>query len=98
MQKILARLKVLECQMADILVFGDTHEQHDQRLEAVLKSIEGNGVMLNIENANLPGRKSNPSGSSSVRWNRGGSLEGRSDNADGGIDKYFGITSIPLNG
>ena len=67
MQKILARLKVLECQMADILVFRDTHEQRDQRLEAVLKSIEGNGLTLNIENANLPGRKSNPSGSSSVK-------------------------------
>ena len=28
--------------------FGDTHEQHDQRLEAVSKSIEDNGVTLNI--------------------------------------------------
>ena len=53
--------------MADILVFGDTHEQHDQRLEAVLKSIEDHGVTLNIENANLPGRKSNPSDSSLVK-------------------------------
>ena len=35
--------------MDDILVFGDTYEQHDQRLEAVLKRIEDNGVTLNIE-------------------------------------------------
>ena len=35
--------------MDDILVFGDTHEQLEQRLEAVLKSIEDNGIRLNIE-------------------------------------------------
>ena len=35
--------------MDDILVFGDTYEQHDQRLEAVLKRIEDNCVTLNIE-------------------------------------------------
>ena len=35
--------------MDDILVFGDTYEQHDQRLEAVLKCIEDNGVTLNNE-------------------------------------------------
>ena len=49
MQKILAGIKGVECQMDDILVFGDTYEQHDQRLEAVLKRIEDNGVTLNIE-------------------------------------------------
>ena len=43
MQKILAGLTGVECQMDDILVFGDTYEQHDQRLEAVLKRIEVNG-------------------------------------------------------
>ena len=35
--------------MDHILVFGDTHEQLEQRLEAVLKSIEDNGIRLNIE-------------------------------------------------
>ena len=35
--------------MDDILVFGDTYEQHDQRLETVLKRIEDNGVTLNTE-------------------------------------------------
>ena len=29
MQKILAGLEGVECQLHDILVFGDTHEQHD---------------------------------------------------------------------
>ena len=29
MQKILAGLQGVECQMVDILVFGDTHEQHE---------------------------------------------------------------------
>ena len=29
MQKILAKLEGVECKMDDILVFGDTHEQHD---------------------------------------------------------------------
>ena len=46
---MLAGLKGVECQMGDILVFGDTCEQHDQRLEAVLKRLENNGVTLNIE-------------------------------------------------
>ena len=35
MQKILAGLESVECQIDDILVYGNTHEQHDQRLEAV---------------------------------------------------------------
>ena len=35
--------------MDHILVFGDTHEQLEQRLEAVLKSIEDKGIRLNIE-------------------------------------------------
>ncbi|XP_015747165.1 PREDICTED: uncharacterized protein K02A2.6-like [Acropora digitifera] len=43
MQKILAGLKGVECKL------DDTYEQHDQRLEAVLKRIEDNGVTLNIE-------------------------------------------------
>ena len=48
MQKILAGLRGVECQMDDIPVFEDTHKQHDQRLEAVLKRIEDNGITLNI--------------------------------------------------
>ena len=48
MQKILAGLEGVECQIDGILVYGDTHEQHDQRLEAVSKRIEDNSVTLNI--------------------------------------------------
>ena len=48
MQKFLAGLKGVECQIDDILVYGDTHEQLEQRLEAVSKRTEDNGVTLNI--------------------------------------------------
>ena len=54
MQKILAGLEGAECQRDDILVFGDTHEQ---RLEAVIKSIEDNGVTLNIEKCKFAKKK-----------------------------------------
>ena len=57
MQKILAGLEVVECQTDDILVFGDAVEQHDQRLEPVLKSIEDNGVTLNIEKCEFAMKK-----------------------------------------
>ena len=49
MQEILARLEGVECQMDDILVFGDTYEQHDKRLEAVFRRLEENGVTLNLD-------------------------------------------------
>ena len=57
MQKILTGLEGVECQIDDILVFGDTHEQHGQRLEAVSKSIEDNGVTLNIEKCKFAKKK-----------------------------------------
>ena len=57
MQRILAGLEGVECQIDDILVFGDTHEQDDQRLEAVSKSIEDNGVTLNIEKCKFAKKK-----------------------------------------
>ena len=47
----------MECQIDDILVFGDTHEQDDQRLEAVAKTIEDNGVTLNIEKCKFAKKK-----------------------------------------
>ena len=49
MQEILAGLEGVECQMDDILVFGDTYEQHDKRLEAVFRRLEENGVTLNLD-------------------------------------------------
>ena len=44
----------MECQIDDILVFGDTHEQDDQRLEAVSKTIEDNGVTLSMDIGQRP--------------------------------------------
>ena len=47
----------MECQIDDILVYGDTHEQHDQRLEAVSKRIEDNGETLNIKKCKFAEKK-----------------------------------------
>ena len=57
MQKILAGLEGVECQIDDILVYGDTREQHDQRLEAVSKRTDDVGVTLNIEKCKFAKRK-----------------------------------------
>ena len=43
--------------MDDILVYGHAHEQNDQRLEAVLKITEHNGVTLNIEKCEFAKKK-----------------------------------------
>lgn len=37
------------CHMDDVLVFGSTTEEHDQRLECVLKRLSANGLTLNPE-------------------------------------------------
>ena len=34
------------CMMADINIFGDSREEHDERVEAALKHLEYNGVTL----------------------------------------------------
>ena len=47
MAKILEGLEGVVCQMDDILVFGATQEQHDQRLMATLDRIKTAGVSLN---------------------------------------------------
>ena len=57
MQKILAGLEGVECEIDDVLVYGDTHEQHDQRLEAVSKRIDYNGLTLNLEKCKFAKRK-----------------------------------------
>ena len=48
-QQILEGLDGIECQMDDILVFGECQEQHDVRLEAVFNRLEEYGVTLNPE-------------------------------------------------
>ena len=47
MSKILEGLDGVVCQMDDVLVFGTTQEQHDQRLIATLERIKAAGVSLN---------------------------------------------------
>jgi len=50
MSKILEGLEGVVCQMYDVLVFGATQEQHDQRLTATLECIKVAGVSLNKAN------------------------------------------------
>ena len=47
MSKVLVGLEGVVCQMDDMLVFGVTREQHDQRLIAMLEPIKEVGVSLN---------------------------------------------------
>ena len=49
MQQILAGLEGAECQIDDILVFGDSYKQQDEHLEAVFMRLEEYGVTLNPE-------------------------------------------------
>ena len=49
MQRILEGLDGVECQVDDILVFGETQEQHDKRLIAVLERVADASVTLNLE-------------------------------------------------
>ena len=47
MSAILSGLPGVLCQMDDILIFGRNTAEHNQRVEAVLKCIQGAGVTLN---------------------------------------------------
>ena len=47
MNKVLEGLEGVVCQMGDVLVFGTTQEQHDQRLIAMLERIKEARVLLN---------------------------------------------------
>lgn len=47
MQKSLVGLDGVTCQMDDILIYGGTQEEHDQRVEAVLKRLRTAGITLN---------------------------------------------------
>lgn len=44
MSELLTGLQEIQCQMDDILVFGKDKEEHEHRLEAVLRQIEEAGV------------------------------------------------------
>ena len=47
MNKIIEGLKGVVCQMDDMLVFGSTQEEHDERFMALLECIKAAGVSLN---------------------------------------------------
>ena len=49
MSKVLAGLEGALCLIDDILVYAKTQEEHDIRLEAVLKRIQKSGLTLNPE-------------------------------------------------
>ena len=49
MNQILQGLEGVECNIDDVLVHGKDQEQHNSRLEAVLKRLEDAGVKLNLE-------------------------------------------------
>ena len=49
MSKVLAGLEGALCLIDDILVYTKTQEEHDIRLQAVLKPIQKSGVALNPE-------------------------------------------------
>ena len=49
MNKIIEGLKGVVCQMDDVLVFGSTQKEHDERLMALLERIKAAGVSLNKE-------------------------------------------------
>ena len=53
MQRILEGLDGVECQVDDILVFGETQEQHDKRLIAVLERLADANATLNLEKSKL---------------------------------------------
>ena len=49
MSQILEGLDGVECNIDDILVYGTTHKEHDQRLDAVLRRLSNANVTLNAE-------------------------------------------------
>ena len=49
MSSILANLKGMVCMIDDVLVYGFSHKEHDERLKAVLTQLQNAGVTLNKE-------------------------------------------------
>ena len=42
------------CMMDDIIIFGDSHGEHDARVKTVLKRLEENGVTSNFGKVYIP--------------------------------------------
>ena len=49
MSHMLSGLQGVACMMDDVLVFGQTQAEHDQRLKAVLERIKRAGATLNAD-------------------------------------------------
>ena len=49
MSELLTGLQGVLCHMDDVLVFGENHDEHNQRLEAVLRRVKEAGATLNPE-------------------------------------------------
>ena len=49
MHKVLEDLPGVLCVMDDIIIFGESSEEHDARVRAVFRRLEDNGVTLNFE-------------------------------------------------
>ncbi len=49
MSQILQGLDGVECKIDDVLVHGKNQQEHDERLEAVLKCLVKAGVTLNLD-------------------------------------------------
>ena len=49
MHKVLEDLLGVLCMMDDIILFGESSEEHDARVRAVIRRLEGNCVTLNFE-------------------------------------------------
>ncbi|KAL1279523.1 hypothetical protein QQF64_026196 [Cirrhinus molitorella] len=57
MSEILLNVEGVCCYMDDILVYGRTHEEHDHRLDEVLKAIHASGLKLKKEKCNFGQKK-----------------------------------------
>ena len=49
MNNILANLSGVECEIDDLIIHGETQKQHDERLHAVLNTLQESNVTLNKE-------------------------------------------------
>ena len=49
MHKVLEDLPGVLCMMDDIIIFGDSSEEHDATVKAVFRCLEDNGVTINFE-------------------------------------------------
>ena len=59
MQQMLIGVEGVDCFIDDIVVWGETVEQHDQRLKQVLEKCKMNGLTLNGNKCQLRSKEVN---------------------------------------